>query len=91
MCAIAQIVKVPEARKLMVMLAATATAEGVRGSLLAVRDVLLGHSADSVAAANGHSWLHLPQNQLYVLVCIVFTVVLYLTARCRFDSIAELS
>ncbi len=80
-----QVVKVPEARKLMLMLAATATAEGVRGSLLGVRDVLLGQSCDSVAT-NGSSWLHLPQQQLYVLICIVFTVVLYLTARSRMES-----
>ena len=83
-----QIVKVPEARKLMVMLAATATAEGVRGSLLGVRDVLLGHSCDSAAKA-GYSWLHLPQQQLYVLICMVFTVVLYLTARSRMESAVD--
>jgi hypothetical protein len=83
-----QIVKVPEARKLMVMLAATATAEGVRGSLLGVRDVLLGQSCDS-AATNGYSWLHLPQQQLYVLICIVFTVVLYLTASSRMETAFE--
>ncbi|CAL8468532.1 g8072 [Coccomyxa elongata] len=83
-----QIVKVPEARKLMVALAATATAEGVRGSLLGVRDVLLGHSCDSVAT-NGQSWLQLPQHQLYVLICIVFSVVLYVSARFRLDSAAD--
>lgn len=84
-----QIVKVPEARKLMVALAATATAEGVRGSLLGVRDVLLGHNCDSVAT-NGHSWLQLPQHQLYVLICIIFSVVLYVSARFSMDSAADL-
>ena len=38
----AQVVRVPEARTLLLALAATATAEGVRASLSAWRDMLLG-------------------------------------------------
>lgn len=83
-----QIVKVPEARMLMVSLAATATAEGVRSSLLAVRDMLLGNNTDSGAAAaekaavNGvrHMW-QLPTRELYVLICIIFSVLLYFRSR----------
>jgi hypothetical protein len=79
------VLKVPEARMLMVSLAATATAEGVRSSLLTARDMLLGQ-ADSGVGVNGtrHMW-QLPVRQLYVLLCIIFSILLYY--RSRLDTV----
>ena len=72
----------PEARKVLVTLAATASAQGVRGTFLALKDVLLGESSSVGQLDTG---LRMPMQRLYMLVGIMFLVVLFFAARHRPD------
>ena len=69
-----QVVKVPEARMLMLSLAATSSAQGVRGAFLAVKDLVLGEADSSGQLQSG---LLQNQQRLYVTVGIIFLTVLF--------------
>lgn len=69
-----QVVKVPEARMLMLSLAATSSAQGVRGAFLAVKDLVLGEADSSGQLQSG---LIQHQQRLYVVVGIMFLTVLF--------------
>ncbi len=80
-----QVVKVPEARMLMLSLAATSSAQGVRGAFLAVKDLLLGE-ADS--SGQLQTDLLQQQQKLYVLVGVMFLTVLFF-ARLACDYVPD--
>ena len=80
-----QVVKVPEARMLMLSLAATSSAQGVRGAFLAVKDVMLGEVDSSGQLQSG---LLQQQQKLYVLVGVMFLTVLFF-ARLACDYVPD--
>lgn len=69
-----QVVKVPEARMLILSLAATSSAQGIRGAFLAVKDLVFGE-ADSSGQLN--TGLLQQQQKLYVVVGVVFLTFLF--------------
>ena len=68
----------PEARKVFVILAATASAQGVRGTFLALKDLLLGENSSLGQLDTG---LRMPMQRLYVLVGIMFLIVVFFATR----------
>ena len=83
MASLMQVVKVPEARMLMLSLAATSSAQGVRGACLAVKDLVFGE-ADSTAQLQ--TGILQQQQKLYVAVGVIFLTVLFF-ARIACDYI----
>ena len=69
----------PEARTVLVTLAATASAQGVRGLFLALKDLLLGEGSSSTGEM--HTALQMPMQRLYVLVGIMFLVIVFFATR----------
>ena len=74
MASLMQVVKVPEARMLILSLAATSSAQGIRGAFLAVKDLVFGE-ADSSGQLN--TGLLQQQQKLYVVVGVVFLTFLF--------------
>lgn len=58
-------------------LAATASAQGVRGAFLALKDLLLGESS----TGKMHTALRKPMQRLYVLVGIMFLIFVFFATR----------
>lgn len=70
----------------MVTLAATASAQGVRGAFLALKDLLLGESSSS---GQLESSLRMPMQKLYLLIGVVFLVIVGFALRYRPDYSLE--
>ena len=81
-CVRLQVVRVPEARQVLVTLAATASAQGVRGTFLALKDLLVGENSSTGQLETG---LRMPMQRLYVLVGVMFLIVVFFATRHRPD------
>ena len=73
----------PEARMLLLSLAAISSAQGVRGAFLAVKDVVFGEANSSGQLQTG---ILQQQQKLYVAVGVTFLIVLFF-ARMACDYI----
>lgn len=86
-----QILKVPEARTLMLTLAATSSAQGVRGACLALKDLVAGESRSSLLAegsisGNVVSTLRKPVEIMCKAVGVIFLIIVAMLITACADS-----
>jgi len=86
-----QVLKVPEARTLMLTLAATSSAQGVRGACLALKDLVVGESSSSLLAegsssGNVVSTLRKPAETMCKTVGVIFLIIVAMLITACADS-----
>ncbi len=69
----------PEARTVLVTLAATASAQGMRGIFLALKDLMLGEGSSTTGEM--HTAVRMPMQRLYAIVGIMLLAVIFFATR----------